>query len=400
MPRILLIAATTGYQTRSFAEAARSLGVDVTLATDRCHILEDPWRDNAIAIKFESPDESAKLLADAVRDQGIDGIAAVADKPTVIAALTAEKLGLPWHPPEAAAACRDKHRMRHLFESAGLPVPANQFVSDPTTTETSYPCVLKPLSLSASRGVIRANNRAELIEAFQRIRKICGDEFLQLEDYIPGREYAVEGLMTHGELQILAVFDKPDPLEGPYFEETLYVTPSREMGSFVQALIDTTKRAAKALGLHHGPIHAELRANETGIYPLEIAARSIGGLCARVLKFKPGISLEQLLVLHAIMQTPPALEPFAASSGVMMIPIPRAGIFESVEGLAEAKAVPGIDDVVITAKQGERLIPLPEGTGYPGFVFSSGETPEFVENALRLAHARLRFHIAVTLPVV
>jgi len=415
LPRILLIAATTGYQTRSFAAAARHLHVDATLATDRCHILEDPWRDNAVAIRFEEPHQSAEILANLARTQNIAGIAAVADRPTLIAALTAAKLGLPWHPPEAAAACRDKHRMRQLFHAAGLPVPLYERISihsEPAqaAARTSYPCVLKPLSLSASRGVIRANNRAEFIDAFNRIRRIVGtsSDAIQVEAYIPGREYALEGLMTQGQLRTLAVFDKPDPLEGPFFEETLYITPSREMASFVRALIDSTTRAARSLGLWHGPIHAEMRANHTGIYMLEIAARSIGGLCSRAVKFNVGqalppvrsISLEQLLVLHAIGQAPAHLEPATPAAGVMMIPIPREGIFESVEGLDDARAFPGIDDVVITAKRGEHLIPLPEGAGYFGFVFSSGENPAFVEDALRRAHRKLRFRITPAFKVI
>ena len=405
MPRILLLAATTGYQTRSFAEAARRLRVDVTLATDRCHILEDPWRDNAIAIRFEAPDESAAALAGAVRCRNIAGIAAVADRPTLIAALTAQKLGLPWHPPEAAAACRDKDRMRLLFAAAGLPVPSHQRVpldTDPATLTPQYPCVLKPLSLSASRGVIRADNQAEFIQAFHRVRRIIGHtgDALQIEAYIPGREYALEGLMTRGRFRTLAVFDKPDPLEGPFFEETIYVTPSREMGSFVRALEETTERAANSLGLWHGPIHAEMRANPSGIYMLEIAARSIGGLCSRALKFRPAVTLEELLVLHAAGQVPGRLEPAAPSSGVMMIPVPRDGIFESVSGVESAKSIPGVDDVIITAKVGERLVPLPEGASYPGFVFSTGENPAAVENSLRRAHAELRFNLAATLPVI
>jgi formate-dependent phosphoribosylglycinamide formyltransferase (GAR transformylase) len=421
MPRLLLIAATTGYQTRSFAAAAARVGADVTLATDRCHILEDPWRDRAIPIRFEAPRESAELLAQAVRDLAIEGIAAVADRPTLIAALTAEKLGLSWHPAHAAAACRDKHKMRELFAEVGLPVPRSERIPidchpAAVSTRLLFPCVLKPLGLSGSRGVIRANNAIQFLQAFERIRRILAQPeiqrlhedwnqaHIQVEQYIPGREFALEGLMTRGKLRTLAIFDKPDPLEGPFFEETLYVRPSRQPASVVRAISDTTRRAVHAVGLHHGPIHAEMRVNKGGVFMLEIAARPIGGLCARALRFRiPGkreITLEELIVLHALGAMPERLEPASAASGVMMIPVPREGVLESVSGVESAKAITGIDDVVITAKQGERLVPLPEGSSYPGFVFASGRNPAFVESALRRAHRELRFDIVSILPVI
>ncbi len=422
MPRILLLAATTGYQTRSFAEAARRLNVRVTLATDRCHVLEDPWRDNAIAVRFEDPAASAEALSLALQNNRIDGIACVADRPTVLAALMAERLGLPGHPPSAAAACRDKSHMRRIFADAGLPSPRHTRVplqNEPTAAppEIGYPCVLKPLGLSASRGVIRADNPTEFRSAFARIRAILDglhdapgliEQQIQIEQYIPGREFALEGLMTNGVLRALAIFDKPDPLEGPFFEETIYVTPSREPASTQEAIIETTRHAAAALGLFHGPIHAEMRINDAGVFMLEIAARPIGGLCSRALRFRTpeqdltmlDLTMEELLILHAISAMPEQFEPKSAASGVMMIPVPRAGIYDSVEGIERAMAVPGIDDLIITAKPGERFVPLPEGASYPGFVFASGPNPGFVENALRTAHAALRFRVLTALDVI
>jgi biotin carboxylase len=429
MSRILLVAATTGYQTRSFTEAARRQGIDVILATDRCHILEDPWRDRAIPLRFENPRESAESLAETVgartareRSQSlsIDGIVAVADSPTLIAALAAEKLGIPYHPPAAVAACRDKHRMRELFAAAGLPVPRNfrlPLDADPRASARSvtFPCVLKPLGLSASRGVIRANNPDEFVSAFDRIRHILRrpeilrlkeewNQAVQIEDYIPGREFALEGLLTHGGLKILALFDKPDPLEGPFFEETIYITPSREPAPIQEALRKNVIRAVEALGLRHGPIHAEMRVNPAGVMMLEIAARPIGGLCARALGFTlPSgirITLEELVCLHAIGRTPTELAPAAPASGVMMIPVPQPGVYESVSGIEEARNTAGIDDIVITAKTGQDLQPLPEGASYPGFIFATGASPQAVETSLRLAHSRLTLEFRRSLAVI
>jgi biotin carboxylase len=257
--------------------------------------------------------------------------------------------------------------------------------------------------------VIRADNPAQFADAFTRIARILhrpeiakepNSGSIQVEAFVPGREFAVEGLMTQGRLRILAIFDKPDPLDGPFFEETIYVTPSREPENVQHAIESTTARAASALGLWHGPIHAEMRVNERGVWMLEIAARPIGGLCARVLRFEGGIGLEEVIVLHAIGRAPERLEPEVAASGVMMIPVPRAGVFESVEGVENATAVPGIDDVVITAKMGERLVPLPEGASYTGFIFSSGASVAAVEQSLRGAHSRLHFHVLPALDVL
>jgi biotin carboxylase len=410
-PRILLLAATTGYQTRSFAAAAANAGVSVMLATDRCHVLEDPWRDRAIPIRFEEPELSAQTLA---QSEKVDGVVAVGDRPTYIAALAAEVLGIPWHPPAAVLACRNKHRARELFEAAGLLVPANFLVAanaDPENVAhmAHYPCVLKPLGLSGSRGVIRADTPAEFGDAFRRIGRILAQPdairepnaaAIQVEEFIPGREFALEGIMTDGDLRVLAIFDKPDPLDGPFFEETIYVTPSREPTEVQRAIETTTARAASALGLRHGPIHAEMRVNERGVWMLEIAARPIGGLCARVLQFSNGTSLEELVVLHSVGRMPEVLEPVKPASGVMMIPVPRPGILESVDGLAEAQAVSGVDDVIITARRGDRLIPLPESSSYTGFIFASGASAQAVEDSLRAAHSRLHFTVLPALDVL
>jgi biotin carboxylase len=403
VPRLLLFAVTTGYQIRVFADAARRLDVDLTLATDRCHVLEDPWGDRAIPVRFK--DVPASL--EALRGRQFDAVAAVGDGPAVLAAEVASVLGIPFHPPAAARACHDKYLARQLFQAAGLPVP--QFFRvplaegpDAAACRAPYPCVLKPLGLSASRGVIRANDPDEFRAAFARIRRLLAQEqqrqFLQVEAYIPGREFAVEGIVTHGAARILAIFDKPDPLEGPFFEETIYVTPSRESTAAQQSMREAVERAVRALGLYHGPFHAELRSNESGVWILEVAARPIGGLCSKALRFGAHMSLEELLLRHAIGEDIAAWQLADAASGVMMIPIPRGGVYEDVAGLDEARAVDGVDDAIVTAKVGQMLVPLPEGASYLGFIFACGGDSAEVERALRRAHAKLRFQIATALP--
>jgi biotin carboxylase len=406
--KLLLIGATTGYQTRVFAEAAQRLSFELVLATDRCHVLDDPWGDHAIALRFEDPQAAAEVLAAEAR---VDGIVAVGDRPAYIAALAAKGMGIPYNSPDAVSACRNKFVARERFGAAGLLVPqfhrvALQDGPERAAETQTYPCVLKPLGLSASRGVIRANDPREFMAAFRRIETLLHDpdilrlreeedRFLQVESFIEGREFALEGILTDGKLRVLAIFDKPDPLDGPYFEETIYVTPSREPAGTQGDIARTTESAVRALGLTHGPVHAEMRVNSRGVWMLEVAARPIGGLCARVLS-----GLEDLILLHAAGQDISGVAVARDAAGVMMIPIPREGIYVATEGLEQARSTAGIEDVVITAKEGQKLVPLPEGASYLGFIFARANSPEEVERALRASHEHLRFEMAAALPVV
>jgi len=418
--RLLLFTAKLGYQTRSFEQAARKLGVQLVYVTDRCHQLEDPWGDQAIAVHFESPEKAAYLVMEALRGQDVGGILALGDRPAAAAAYAARGLGIRYNHPAAVEACRSKLRLKEVFRDAGLNVPwfrklPIEPIPEPVLLGISYPCVLKPISLSASQGVVRANNREEFLGATARIGRLLKspeilatrepnlDQML-IEGYIPGGEVAIEGLLTEGALTILAIFDKPDPLEGPYFEETIYVTPSRLPESVQQAIEKCAKDAVRALGLSRGPIHAEFRINEDGVWPLEVAPRPIGGLCARSLRFSvdavdQAIGLEELLVRHAL-EIPGWNAPREPSaSGVMMIPVPKSGVFEAVSGEEAARSVPGITDLAITARLHDGIAAWPDGSSYLGFLFAKGNTPERVEQALREAHEKLSFSITPVLPV-
>ncbi len=410
MKRILLVAATTGYQTRLFSSAGQRLGLDVVLATDRCHILEDPWGDRAIPVRFDDPYTAAETIA---RAGLFDGILAVADRPAFLAAVVAEKLGLPYSSPASVEAARNKFLARQRFLAAGLPVP--QFFridiregAENAAAKAPYPCVLKPLGLSASRGVIRADSPAEFRAAFRRIEALLArpeiqmqreehNRHIQVESFIAGQEYALEGVLTAGRLKTLAVFEKPDPLDGPFFEETIYLTPPRAADP---TLVPAIEKAIAALGLTDGPIHAEARADGSQVWVVEVAARPIGGLCAKALRFTGGMPLEELLLRHAVGDDVSHIEREGCASGVMMIPIGRAGVYEGVNGIENARELPGVEEIAITAKAGQTLEPLPEGASYLGFIFARGNAPEDVETSLREAHARLQFQIAETLPVL
>jgi ATP-grasp domain-containing protein/L-aminoacid ligase-like protein len=426
MSRILILATTTGYQTRSFGEAAERLGVELVFATDRCHVIDDPWQDGAIPIRFHDEDYSVRTLLDSVRFRPIDGVLAVGDRPTVIAARVAERLGLPGHPPSAAEVARDKERTRARLRDAGLPGPwfvPSPLYADPSAlvTKVDFPCVIKPVALSGSRGVMRADNVQQFFAAYARLQTLMrqpeiraeqdeAHERLLIEGFIAGREFALEGVLHHCGLTVLALFDKPDPLDGPFFEETIYVTPSWLDADTQARVTETVARAAAAIGLTHGPIHAECRVNSQGVFVLEVAARPIGGLCARALRFEkrgresfaadPPISLEELLLRHSLGESPEKWGRESVASGVMMIPIPRRGIFRHVDGLEEARAVAGIDDIRMTAKADQLLVPLPEGASYLGFIFARADRPGDVDRALRAAHSLLRFAIDSEVPVL
>src|SRR5207253_2796503 len=341
-------------------------------------------------------------------------VVGVDDHTAVLAAVISAALRLPHNPVKAVAAARNKHRMRELLRAQGLPVPRFALFSvdeNPVTIakKIAFPCVVKPISLSASCGVIRANDSDEFVASFYRVvalLKKLGEETLGegvgkilVEDFVPGREVALEGLLTNGELHVLALFDKPDPLDGPFVEETIYVTPSRLARTAQQEIAACAQAAVDALGLRDGPIHAEVRHNDRGAWLIELAARPIGGRCSGALRFeireagngKRETSLEEIIIRHALGMELPTLERERRASGVMMIPVPGAGVLRDVRGVGAAQAVPLVEEVVITMHPGQPLVPWPEGSRYPGFIFARGGTSEAVEAALRAAHARLEF---------
>lgn len=419
MPRVLLFSHTTGYQLRAFNDAAERLNVELIFATDRCHRLDDPWQDRAVAVRFHDIGASVAAIAEAVRARPVEGVMAVGDRPVVLAAHAAQALRLPWHRPEGARASTDKRLSRAALAAAGLPAPGFVVV-DAATSDAGrelpfpFPVVLKPLGLSGSRGVIRANDAQEFREAFARIQRLLArpqirsaraglEDQILVETFIEGREFAVEGVMTQGTLTTFAIFDKPDPLDGPFFEETIYVAPSRAPEREQVAMREGVAHAARALGLSHGPIHAECRVGGDGtVYVLEVAGRPIGGLCGRVLSFTGPAgtaSLEQVLLEHALGRTIDAWTREAGAAAVMMVPIPGAGRLKGVDGQEDARGVPGVFDVRMTAKPDQMLEPLPEAGSYLGFIFARAADPAGAESAVRTAHQRLHFTIAPEIPI-
>lgn len=407
--RVLLLLPTTTYRAHDFIEAAARLGVETVVGSDRKQALQDLQPARGLTVDLRDPETAAGQIAAFAAKNPLNAIVQTDDETAVVAAAASARLGLAHNPPAAARAARRKDSLRRILHAARIQTPRYDLLTlddDPgaAALRQTFPCVLKPTFLAASRGVIRADDPEQFVAAFRRIEALLGEpdvrekggdaaRLVLVEEFVPGFEVAVEGLLVDGRLKILALFDKPDPLDGPFFEETIYVTPSRLPGSTREAVGTMTARAARALGLREGPVHAELRLNDRGPWLIELAARSIGGLCSRALRFGTGLSLEEVILLHALGRDVTRLQRESRPAGVMMIPIPRAGILRGVSGLQAARSVPGIDDITINATLGRPLVPLPEGSSYLGFIFARGASPARVEAALREAHRRVELEI-------
>ncbi len=397
-PRVLLVLPSSTYRASDFLDAAKAIGAEVVVASEEQQALAPTMGDRFLRVDLCNPESEAnRLLSEGL---AVDAVVGVDEQGVTLAAHIAAKLGLPHNPPRAVVTSRDKLLTRIVLSDAGLDQPAHRAVTVDgdvkfAANAIGYPCVVKAIGLSGSRGVIRANNIEELASAALRVTAIIAPEggeeaepFL-IEGYVPGAEVAIEGLLRDGDLEILAIFDKPDPLEGPYFEETIYVTPSRLDEATQRSIADTVARACRAMGLVEGPIHAEVRLPEGRPLVLEVAARSIGGLCSRALRFGAGVSLEEVILRHALGIDAGDLKLSGGASGVMMIPIESSGLLRKVDGLDDARVVDGVAGVEITIPTGREVKALPEGDRYLGFIFATGSEPSAVEEALRAAHSKI-----------
>jgi len=394
MARVLLLLPSATYRATDFVAAARALGIELVVASEQEPVLAETMGDRALTVPLDDPEAAGRVIERHDARHPIDAVVAVDDQGVLVAAHAGQRLGFPHNPPEAAARTRDKEAMRRALERNEVPQPRFAAFEDPQTVpDVGFPCVIKPVGLSTSRGVIRADDADEARSVAARVHEIAGGGRLLAEEFVPGDEVAVEGLLRAGDLSVLALFDKPDPLDGPFFEETIYVTPSRLSPAAQEAVVRVTADAARALGLVEGPIHAEVRVEGERARVIEVAARSIGGLCARSLRFGAGISLEEVILRHALGLELDDLDRERAASGVMMLPVPRAGRLVGVGGQDAARAVEGIAGLEITVAPGRHIAPPPDGDRYLGFLFARGATPAGVEHSLRSAHAALRIDV-------
>jgi len=406
--RLLLVAPSGSYRTAAYLKAADDLGVEVLVASEGSHSLVSEIA-RGLHVDLYSPN-ALQILLRANEESPFSGVIATDDASVELASRIAQALDLPHNPPHAARLSRRKDLSRQALSQAGVSIPAFRLVDldaalDGQLDGFSYPCVVKPLAMSASRGVIRADDPATAETACRRVQDMLWEEagkdpftasHLLVEQFVSGPEVALEGLLQGGRLQVLAIFDKPDPLDGPYFEETYYITPSRHSPGAQRRLIDCVQAACTAHGLREGPVHAEARLPADDCVIMEVAARTIGGECARLLNFGTGHSLESLVISHAVSR-PLRYDPQIGGAGVLMLPITRGGILRRIEGIMAARAVPWIEDILIDRRDGYELVPLPEGNSYLGFMFARAPTPAQAEESLRMANARLK---VITAPLL
>ena len=404
--RVLVIAPHGSYRTAPFITAAKNLNVDVLIASQGEHSIVSDYVQG-LHIDFSDTEQAIETILDEANKSKFSGIIGTDDVTTELAAKVAEKLSLPHNDPQAVKVAHRKDLARLSLRKSNLKIPQfdllniGKSLSEKNIT-VNFPAVVKPVALSASRGVIRVNDNEELKQAVERVTQMLSAELhlkdevkntLLLEEFIPGKEVAIEGMLHHGELDVLAIFDKPDPLDGPFFEETYYITPTSYSEEIQKEIKQTVLASCLAYGLKEGPIHAECRINKNGVWILEVAARTIGGMCGRLLSLGTGHSLEELVLLHA-MGKRVEIKKLDSAAGVLMIPIPKAGILKRVEGLLQAQRIPFINDVTIDVREGYELIPLPEGNSYLGFIFAEAPTVAEAEQALRDAHDCLNIIIA------
>jgi biotin carboxylase len=413
VPRVLLILPTGTYRADDYLSAAERLGVEVVVGSERAQALAATMGERFIELPLDDPPEAARrIVAQARRrpDLALDAVIAVDDLGLLTAALAAAELGLAHSAPAAVALTRDKAAMRRVFRAGGVPQPDFVVVESGSADAVAAaarrlgpPVVVKPCSLSGSRGVIRADSGEEAAAAAERIHAILEAEGepagapLLVERFVSGPEVAVEGMLRHGVAEIITVFDKPDPLDGPFFEETLYVSPTRLSPEAHEAVVAATSAALHALGLSNGPFHAELRV-PGAVAVLEIAARTIGGRCSKAMVMEDGSSLEELVITNALGR-PYAAPRLASPCGVLMIPISRSGTLRHVGGVDQVRALAGITGIEITIPLGRPVRALPEGDRYLGFVFATGAGRDDVEAALRTAEGLLQVDVELDVDI-
>ena len=395
MPRVLVVVPNDSYRASDFVAAAEALGIELALASEE----RPPLRpdDRFVEIDCGDPTGSAEAIADLASRTPVDAVVAADDAGVEIAARAASMLGLTANDPLAAAATLDKAAMRTRLAAGEVPQPGFTLLAadeDPELAVASFgqPVVIKPTGLSAGRGVLRVDQPAEARATVERIRRIVADHGgdpeapLVIERYIDGPEISVEAMLWGGEVEVLAIFDKPLPMPGPAFEETIFVTPTRHDGTVVAETERVVSAAVRALGLSEGPIHAELRIEGGRPQVIEIAGRTIGGLCGRALRFGLlGAPLETLVLRHALGMRKESLRREHAASGVLMVPIPRSGVLRAVSGVEMVRAMPHVTSVEITTPVGSPVAPPPDGDRYLGFVFARAADPATVEDTLRMA---------------
>ena len=402
---VILIIPSASYRTGPFMNAIKKLDLKVLVISDKSQVFSGKYPDNLIIINFNHWKDKSVEISKWAKNNGLKAVIGVDEESIVLAANLSNFLNVDHNSIESVLLTKNKYLMRTELIKTGLCSPWFKIFSiyessNKIINEISFPCVIKPTFLSGSRGVMRVNTKKELSEGIKTLNELLSldelrkrggkqSDYIMIEEYIPGKEVAIEGIVSEGKLTMLAIFDKPELLEGPTFEETIIVTPSVLTKKIQYSLLETLQVVVKALGIVKGPVHAEARINRNGNYILECASRSIGGLCSKVLEFQGGISLEELILRSYLGRNIEKSKLIGNARGVMMMPTEKKGILKEIGGVKDALVVKGVTDLQITVKPGEKLQPLPKGDRYLGFIFAGGNNQEFVINALKNAWSKI-----------
>lgn len=401
LKKLLVILPANTYRAQRFLEAARKLGVDVFIATDSDFSPPDPSNSVIDGISFCDPKEAGRQIADIIRHQGPMSVLAVDEAAVEVAEWTRVALGLIDHPNSGILATRDKRELRQRLRENNISQPKTFDILEleQGRGEIPFPVVVKPSKGSGSIGVTKAQNQQELTKSLITVQDVIAkmtisNQCIVVEEYIPGVEFAVDILVTDGKLHVLVIFEKPDPLVGPFFAETIYVTPPHLTDSQLEALHSVIQKCIRALSINNGPLHLELRLTSANDWvPIDIASRSIGGNCSNALAFASNTSLEELIIQNALGLEVINTQRERRASGVYMIPAETLGTLVAVHGVEAALKVRFVEDIQITVKPGTKTVPLPFDNQYLGFIFAKAPGAKTVEKALRTARALLEIEV-------
>ena len=384
MKKLLLVIPENSYKSNDFVFAAEKLGIDFMIITDSEQV-SSKFSDTVIINKFDAElnKNNIKKLKDVTHVLPVDHSA------LKFSGYLVDLLEVKGNKLESINLSMNKYESRKIFNSL-LDIKANNeiikniddiniFINKNGTS------VLKPNYGTASKSVLKINNVEKNKEQIEKLMQDCFDQDLVIEEYIDGKEYALEGTIINSELKKIVIFDKPVEYKHPYFEESIYITPSELSSEAEKRVVSIVDKACKKIGLEDGPVHVEFKINENQIFIIEINPRMIGGLCSRCLSFGLfKVSLEEI-ILHAFMNNElKNIELLNNYVGVLMIPTPKSGKFISINK-KELENIQNISNVEITVPEGSDLLEPPYGDKYLGFAFSQGIDKKTVNESLLTA---------------
>ncbi len=384
MKKLLLVIPENSYKSNDFVVAAEKLGIDFLIITDSEQV-SSKFSDTVIINKFDAElnKNNLKKLKDVTHVLPVDHSA------LKFSGYLVDLLEVKGNKLESINLSMNKYESRKIFNSLLDIKVNNEIIKNIDDVNTfinkNGTSVLKPIYGTASKSVLKINNVEKNKEQIEKLMQDCFDQDLVIEEYIDGKEYALEGTIINSELKKIVIFDKPVEYKHPYFEESIYITPSELSSEAEKRVVSIVDKACKKIGLEDGPVHVEFKINENQIFIIEINPRMIGGLCSRCLSFGLfKVSLEEI-ILHAFMNNElKNIELLNNYVGVLMIPTPKSGKFISINK-EELENIPNISNVEITVPEGSDLLEPPYGDKYLGFAFSQGIDKKTVNESLLTA---------------